>query len=129
MVRGIELRPWSGWGLNSFSSVYSIFQPASLVQPFDKGHNTYLELIFEIGIPAGLAVLVGIGWLAVQCLKGFQRRHRDREFPALALAATVLVGIHALVDFSIQIPAVGVTYAALLGTGWAQSWSSRSNPK
>jgi hypothetical protein len=35
------------------------------------------------------------------------------------------VGTHALVDFSLQIPATAVTFAALLGAAVAQSTSSR----
>jgi hypothetical protein len=53
----------------------------------------------------------------------FQRR-RDGIYPAIAVAATVLVGVHAVVDFSLQIPAVAVTYAAILGMGVAQSFST-----
>jgi hypothetical protein len=34
------------------------------------------------------------------------------------------VGMHALVDFSLQVPAVATTYAALLGIGVAQSYRS-----
>jgi len=40
------------------------------------------------------------------------------------LAATALVACHALVDFSLQIPAVAAWFATLLGLGYAQSWSS-----
>ncbi|KKM69395.1 hypothetical protein LCGC14_1451270, partial [marine sediment metagenome] len=37
----------------------------------------------------------------------------------------VLVGVHSMVDFSLQIPAIGATFALILGIGCAQSWSSR----
>jgi hypothetical protein len=43
-------------------------------------------------------------------------------FPAIGFAASVVVGIHAAVEFSLQVPAVAVVYAALLGLGVAQSW-------
>ena len=34
----------------------------------------------------------------------------------------MLVGLQALFDFAIQIPAVAVTFAALAGVGFAQSY-------
>jgi hypothetical protein len=43
----------------------------------------------------------------------------------MGVAATFLVALHAMVDFSLQIPAVTYTYCFLLGTAVAQSWSSR----
>ena len=66
-----------------------------------------------------------IGWLALMCLRGLRTRGRDWVYPATGLAATALVATHALVDFSLQIPATAVTYAALMGAACAQSFSSR----
>ena len=39
--------------------------------------------------------------------------------------AAFLVGIHASVDFSLQIQAVALTFIAILGAGVAQAESSR----
>jgi hypothetical protein len=36
-------------------------------------------------------------------------------------AGSVLVGVHALLDFSIEMPANAATYALLLGTGCARA--------
>jgi hypothetical protein len=63
--------------------------------------------------------------LALTCLKGVRRRHRDWAFPAIGVAASVLVGVHALLDFSLQIPAVAILYAGIMGIGCAQASSSR----
>ena len=49
-------------------------------------------------------------------------RRKGRVYPAVAVAASVCVGLHALADFSLQVPAVAVSYAVLLGIGAAQSW-------
>jgi hypothetical protein len=52
------------------------------------------------------------------------RRKRDRIFPLAAVGATLLVGLHALVDFSIQIPAVAMYYSFILAMGCAQARAS-----
>ena len=62
---------------------------------------------------------------AVYCAAGVRRRQRDVIYPAVAVAAIVLVGVHSAVDFSLQIPAVGATFALILGVGCAQSCSTR----
>jgi hypothetical protein len=59
------------------------------------------------------------------CARGARLRRRDAVFPCLGIAASVLVDVHALVDFSLQIPAVTATYLFLLGTAVAQSRSTR----
>ena len=64
---------------------------------------------------ACVAVLV---W---ECVKGARTRKRDATIPAIAASVSVLVGVHALVDFSLQIQAVTLTYMAVLGAGVAQA--------
>jgi O-antigen ligase len=124
-VNAISLRPWTGWGLGSFEGVYSLLQPPTEPAFYERAHNTYLELMLELGIPFGLTLPLIALWLTGRCAMGFRERARSHEFAALAVSATVLVGVHSLVDFSLQIPAVAILYAAILGIGWAQSWSTR----
>ena len=57
-------------------------------------------------------------------MRGVFARRRGQRFTLVAVGATVLVAMHALVDFSLQIPAVAVTFAALLGIGVAQATPS-----
>ena len=52
-------------------------------------------------------------------------RQENVTVPRVAVAAAFLVGVHALVDFSLQIQAVALTFMAVLGAGVAQSASSR----
>jgi O-antigen ligase len=114
-----------GWGMNSFEEIYSVFQPAELISNYDKAHNTYLELAFDLGIPAASALVLAVVWVAWRCGIGFGTRGRDRELAALGVFVTVLLGFHSLFDFGLQIPAVACTYASMLGVAWAQSWSTR----
>jgi len=124
-MQAIGLRPLIGWGMNSFESLYPMFQPPSSADVFDKAHNTYLELAFDFGIPAAAMIVLAVTWIAVRCMIGFFTRRRDRELAALGVLVCVLGGIHSLVDFSLQIPADACVFFAVLGVSWAQSWSSR----
>ena len=121
----ISLRPVVGWGMNSFSSLYSVFQPTALSDTFDKAHNTYLELAFDFGVPVAAALIVAVMWIVVRCLRGLSKRRRHRELTGLGVCVAITAGTHALFDFSLQIPGVAVVFAALLGAAWAQSWSRR----
>ncbi|MBI3197684.1 MAG: O-antigen ligase family protein [Rhodospirillales bacterium] len=119
----IALSPWLGWGLGSFADIFTILQPASMTQPNNLAHSTPLETIVELGvigaIPAFVVVLLPWGI----CLRGaFRREYRHRILPAAAFAIAAVPILHSMVDFSLQIPAIGYVTSALLGMGWAQAF-------
>lgn len=53
-------------------------------------------------------------------------RRKNRIYPLVGIGTTMLVGAHSSMDFSLQIPAVALTYSVLLGITLAQSFSSRN---
>ena len=118
--------PLLGMGYGSYPDVFHLYrtEDSRLRTRVEKAHNTYLENALELGIPAAAALSAAIGVLAIVCLLGARRRRRDHIYPAAAVAATVTVGLHSAVDFSLQIPAVAATYCLILGAGCAQSWRS-----
>lgn len=117
--------PYLGTGLGTYRDVFQMYRTPSIEKPFFRAHNTYLENALELGIPAAASLTGAVAWLAFACLRGTLRRRRDAAFPCLAVAATALVGSHALVDFSLQIPAVAALYFLILGAGCGQARSSR----
>lgn len=129
-IRAIDRASWVGTGLGTFPDAFRAARDLSLPQRLDysHAHNSYLELAVELGIPATVLLVLAIGWMAGLCLVGAFRRQRDRGVPMLGFAATVLVGTHALTDFSLQIPAVAALFALLLGIGVAQSFSTYRLP-
>ena len=84
---------------------------------------------FDMGIPAALMLWSSFLLMISCCLNGIWQRQRMGEYPALGLGVSVLAATHALADFSFHIPAVSLTYAAILGLGVAQSWSSQQASK
>jgi len=127
-VRAIGDAPLRGTGYGTFLDVFPLYRDERVQGPiiWDKAHNTYLENALELGIPATVALSAAVLGCARCCWLGIRRRRRNRIYPALGVATTALVAVHSTVDFSLQIPAVGVTYAFILGIACAQSFPSES---
>jgi O-antigen ligase len=117
---------WLGLGLGTFENGFRLYRDSSFALWFQHAHNDYLELMLETGVPAALAYLGAIFLAFAVCLKGIWLRKRNEIFPVIASSAAVLVGVHGLMDFSLQIPAIAATFAALLGMGAAQSFSQKN---
>jgi len=124
-LQGIDDNPWLGFGYGTFADSFRLYRDGSLATHVDRAHNTYLENLFELGWPAAMLLFFAIARLAVMCLGGLRRRGRDWIYPATGLAATALVATHSLFDFSLQIPAIAITYAVIMGVACAQSMPSR----
>ena len=126
-LRAIGDHFWAGSGYNTFSDIFPIYRDDSIRADgvWDKAHNTYLELLLGLGVPAASALILAVLWLAGMCAVGAFNRRRGRHMPLIAFCASVLVGLHAFVDFSLQMAGVAMTYAAILGVGVAQSYSTR----
>jgi O-antigen ligase len=129
-IRAIADHPWIGTGLGSFAETFSRYRDARLDTDnffFDKAHNTYLELALEIGLPAMallLAILAGIVYVSA---RGVFVRRRDYVFSAVGLGVTGLVALHSTIDFSLQMPAVAVAYALVLGLAFSQAYSTQEH--
>jgi O-antigen ligase len=126
-AQSIADRPLTGFGYGTFQHVFPMYRDARLgvMRVWDRAHNTYLEIVQGLGIPAALALFTGVALLLYRCFAGALRRRRALTAPTAASAVSVALLLHACVDFSLQSQAVALTWMALLGAGVAQSWSSR----
>lgn len=126
-IKAIGDSPILGTGYGTFAQVFQLYRTDNplLRTPPRKAHNTYLENALELGIPAASALTLSIASLVILCFLGVRRRRRDAFYPAVGVGVSILVGLHSLVDFSLQTPAIAATYAFIMGVACAQSWSSR----
>ncbi len=120
--------PLLGTGLGTFESVYRLYRTGRFTAAVNAAHNDYLELALELGIPAAASFVATLAGLGIGCGIGVFARRRHRTLAATGFAACVLVGTHAVADFSLQIPAIGATFALLLGVSVAQSWPHAPAP-
>ncbi|MEM8731893.1 MAG: O-antigen ligase family protein [Pseudomonadota bacterium] len=121
--QAIQSAPWLGYGLGGYQEAFRTFMTPDIARrEFDLTHNSYLQNMFELGVPAAMALYLALAWISAQIWAGFARRQRRRAFPALGVAVLVAAGLHALVDFSLQMPAAAGFAAIVLGIAWTQSF-------
>jgi O-antigen ligase len=115
--------PLLGMGLGGFEDVFQHYRRNTLRSPvlWAKAHNTYLELVLELGIPVALLYFTAIALFIRSVFNGITQRRSGKLYPIIGFSAALLVCLHSLLDFSLQIPAVSVTFAAILGVSVAQS--------
>jgi O-antigen ligase len=118
----IATRPISGYGGGTYEDAFRAVKtdPISPDVTFDAAHNLYLELAAELGIPATIAVVLSVLLLAGTTAVAAVRRE-NWTIPAAAAAVVLAGGVHSLVDFSLQIPAIVLMMLLILALGFAQS--------
>lgn len=126
-LRAIDGAPLLGTGLGTFPEIFTIYRTETFdtFRTISEAHNSYLENALELGVPATVLLVAALAAIAEANIVALRRRRRGRLFPVLGLAALATVAVHATVDFSLEIPAVAVTYAALAGVACAQSFRPR----
>ena len=128
VARSISDAPILGFGYGTFADVFPMYRDLSIPVwgVWDKAHNTYLEVWQGLGLVFGSGLMLALALLVYRCLRGAIGRQRNATAAITASCAALVVGVHAAVDFSLQIDAVALTFLALLGAGLAQSESSRN---
>jgi len=125
-LQAIGMSPWLGWGLGSFADIYAVLQPTNLPVANDLAHSTPLETMVEVGVPMAL---VGYAIILIPCAVAFYgaltRRRAHRYLPGAAFSVAAVPILHSMVDFSLQMPAIGFVVSALLGMGWTQAFGRR----
>lgn len=110
--------PWFGFGLGSFPVVNQLFTNTDNLRVlFDvrATHNLYLQWLEEAGIVGSVFMLA---WLLVTLWRVGAEAVKPGTLGALAratIAATVVVLLHGLSDFAVQVPALQAVFAVGLG--------------
>ncbi len=119
-VEAIGDRPLVGHGLGSYRDIFRAYVPDGAgVGEWDKAHNTYLELAFELGVPAATAFLLAILIVVAHAVRAAVSDGREAAIALAAAGCALAAGVHSLFDFSLQIPAVAALFAFVLGLGFS----------
>jgi O-antigen ligase len=125
-LRSILDAPLLGYGYGTFVDIFPMFRDRTLHIDgiYAQAHNSYLEIFQGLGLILGSLLVASIALLVWKCRTGVMFR-REITVPCIATGVAFLVGVNALVDFSLQVQAVALTFMAILGAGVAQSMSSQ----
>jgi O-antigen ligase len=128
-MRSIFDVPLLGYGYGTFEDVFPMYRDrsAGVYGTWDRAHDTYLEIFQGLGLLFGSMLLISVILLVWRCIKSATISRENLTAPGFAAAAAMLVGAHALVDFSLQIQAVALTFAASLGAGVSQAERARDS--
>lgn len=117
-----------GFGPGSWMWTFPDFRDGRDFEPFwlwmQFAHQDYLQTVIEWGLAGaflwGLLAAGGI-WRGIQAFR--EKRKDPKESDAILLysilVALAIVFLHAMADFPLQIPAIQVYVAVLLGLAWS----------
>jgi len=111
----IAANPISGTGLGTFSLGYPRYKIYGETAVWDQAHNEYLQAFAESGLIGGAILLWGLVVFWRRRLSPLLSSRWNAQPPvALGAALGVLVlWIHSLVEFNLQIPANGLLFVLL----------------
>ena len=121
--------PLTGYGLGSFTALNKL-----LVTPSSFGalwyvraaHNVYLQWLEETGVVGATLMFAIIGMILFEIIRGLARRHAMRSLMRGVLAASAVLLIQGLADFTLQTPGVAILWALLLGLGYGVATGGHS---
>ena len=112
--------PIVGTGLGSFRDAFPLTQPPELAGGlWDHAHNDWLELLATGGLVGVVILLAGLAATMLGLTRTLRRGRRsaDRAVALAALGAIFSIGVHAVFDFGLTMPANQLTLAVLVGAG------------
>ena len=115
-MRAIGDHWFLGSGLGTFETIFPLYRDpvCAFGRHIDMAHNTWIEGMLGLGLVFPLLVMA-VFLVLGRALWTARRRRRYRFAGIIGACILVLVSLHAIVDFSLQIPGVAGYAAACIG--------------
>lgn len=120
--------PIFGSGLGSFHAVIPRYWGEIPGVPYTHAHNDYLQFACEVGA-IGTALLGLILLMSILAALRAQQVRADPLMRGISFASvmgTLALMIHSAVEFSLQIPAIALTFMLVLALAWISLHHDRS---
>jgi hypothetical protein len=121
-IGAIGDRPFFGSGAGTFADLFPSLRTPDFYSwgLWDRAHSSIMEIAVEMGIPMTFLIIAASVlslWLLIRAATAYEGSSRD--IPAAVASVAILSYLHAMVDFSLQIPGYLIMFGALLGCGLA----------
>jgi len=111
----------TGYGYGTFEQGFRPFKDLYLsALTWSLAHNSYLEFYFGTGLYGLVIIISAFVCIFFGLVKGAFLKAHDTAYLITAVSALTIVGLHALTDFSIQMPAMGAALVFVAGLGYAR---------
>nr|WP_232348818.1 O-antigen ligase family protein [Neptunomonas qingdaonensis] len=109
-----------GSGSGTFYTAFPEYREADIRLFYDHAHNDYLEFLTERGLIGFIPLLLAIILSFLVALKAQWTRRNPlmRGLSFGCLMSMIAMGMHATVDFNLQIPANAASFMLVLALGW-----------
>jgi O-antigen ligase len=117
----------AGSGLGTFAVAFAPFRTSQMYGFYDHAHNDYAEFAVEVGFIGLGIILVFAGAHLLHAVRVIlaRRRHAPAAICFAAAMGLLALGIHAVADFNLQIPANAATLIVLMALAAACPVQSR----
>jgi O-antigen ligase len=121
-------RPILGHGAGAYSSIQPIYHSASTPSNliWDNAHSTILEVMLTLGIPAMLFATIVLVYILFELARTWWNTAKEATCLVVILPCSVAVTLHAFVDFSLEIQAIALYVACLVGLGIGEMMSLKA---
>jgi O-antigen ligase len=116
-IAAIADRPVFGHGAGTYQFIEPIYRKEASGKRyvFNHAHNTFLEAAASFGLPVMLLWLGVLVALLRQIYLGVLNQSQTPLATIVVFSLLLAEGLHALVDFSFEVQAIALYFAALLG--------------
>lgn len=128
----IPLAPLFGHGLGSFpftNDLIATSRNAATLSSQGAAHNVYLEWLMQAGWAGSIAMWMVVAAMLVAVWKGLKRRRRDRVYLRATLCISLLVLLHGITDYALEVPGAMWWWAWILGLGAGIAAAGRSRDR
>ena len=118
------MKPWFGYGLGGFDAARLLGatpESNAVVVYVHAAHNVYMQWLVQVGI-IGTAIFAAVYiYVLTRIFRGARLARRYRTYCLAILCVSLLVGVHGIFDYALEIPVIMLCYAWLLGVGYGIS--------
>lgn len=130
-LSAIASRPFLGHGAGAYQFTEPLFHSdaVSMTVIWNRAHNSFLEAAVDLGVPFTVLWLVGFATLCIMLWRSMRAVKEFQPATAVFLALVITEGLHAWVDFSMQIQANAIYAACIMGLAIGETLKNAANER
>lgn len=128
-IEAIKNSTLLGHGAGTFEFIFEKFRTNTLPLSFNQriiyAHNGYLQTIAELGLVGAALLFYCFGYLFYSLFRGLHIRKKEHTYLISGISILTVLAANSLLDFSIQVQTVTITFLVLMGIFYNYIYSTK----